>query len=369
MAQGRPHLRIAGVPVRFDLSFFVIVGLLGLSGGQDLRFAGSFVAIATVSILVHELGHAAAFRRFGGQPSVLLYGFGGVTTGPGDLGPRRDIVVSLAGPLTQLVALGLPALWLTADATGLSLDARTVLDQVVWINIAWPLLNLAPILPLDGGNVVASGIDLARPGQGRRIAHYVSIATALAVLVWAGRTGWLFLALLAGFFLVQNIGALTRARDEQADESLRGAWGALVAHDGPRAEAAARAGLAARPKGEQLRWAQELVAWSRLAQGDVPGAWAAAGATTPTSALQGALALAGGRVDQGVALLAWAIAHEPEQRARILAAIAAAQTGQVPAVAHELRLLGSQAPGALALFAQLLAHAGYRAEAGWVTAP
>jgi hypothetical protein len=55
------------------------------------------------------------------------------------------------------------------------------------------------------------------------------------------------------------------------------------------------------------------------------------------------------------------------QRARILAAIAAAQANQVQAVASELRLLGPEAPQALVLFSGLLAHAGYTTEAGWVT--
>jgi Zn-dependent protease len=372
MASKGLQLRIAGIPVRFDLSFFIIVGLLGL--GDDLRFTATFVLIAAVSILLHEMGHAVAFRHYGASPTITLMGFGGLTTGPGNLGPRKDIVVSLAGPLSQLVLLGLPAWWLWSNSVSPSADVETLLGQLLWINIGWPVLNLAPILPLDGGHVTASVIDLVRPGAGRRSAQVVSITVALGVMVWAGRTGWVFLALLAAFFLVQNVMALSRGRAESADLECENAWSALVAHDGRRAQVHAEAALAQRPKGEQARWAAELLAWSQLALGDVPGAWSAVANTTPgdpagqpSAALQGALSLASGRVNEGVALLAWSIAHDPVQRARILAAIAAAQSNQVPAVVSELRLLGPEAPQALVLFSGLLGHAGYTTEAGWVT--
>ena len=37
-------------------------------------------------------------------------------------------------------------------------------NQVLFVNVVWALLNLAPLLPLDGGNVMASALDWMLPG-------------------------------------------------------------------------------------------------------------------------------------------------------------------------------------------------------------
>src|SRR5437588_6396666 len=119
------------------MSFLVIVVLLGLGEGSAGRLV-AWVVIVTASVLLHELGHAVAFRRYGQQPQILLQGMGGLTSGSGQpLSPRRDVVVSLAGPLTGLLVLGLPAVWLSRTAHGLSPTTHSMLTDVVWVNIAW----------------------------------------------------------------------------------------------------------------------------------------------------------------------------------------------------------------------------------------
>ncbi len=49
-----------------------------------------FVAIALVSVLWHELGHALAFRSFDCDSSILLHGMGGLTM-PTPTVPSRPI--------------------------------------------------------------------------------------------------------------------------------------------------------------------------------------------------------------------------------------------------------------------------------------
>ena len=65
-----------------------------------------------VSVLVHELGHAVAFRAFGYTSTVQLIMFGGVTTPATDapLSWGKDVVTTLAGPLFG-VSLGFLCLW------------------------------------------------------------------------------------------------------------------------------------------------------------------------------------------------------------------------------------------------------------------
>ena len=66
MARG-PRLQVAGIPVRIEPTFFLVLVLLGLP--QPWFHVVSWVVIATASVLLHELGHAVAFRAYGVKPS------------------------------------------------------------------------------------------------------------------------------------------------------------------------------------------------------------------------------------------------------------------------------------------------------------
>ena len=57
--------RLAGVPVRVQPTFLLIVVFLAMAPGRSAALAIAWVAVITASILVHEAGHAIAFRRFG----------------------------------------------------------------------------------------------------------------------------------------------------------------------------------------------------------------------------------------------------------------------------------------------------------------
>jgi hypothetical protein len=107
---------VLGFPVHVDLSFVLIIGLIGYSPSRGVRDLVLWVVIATLAVLAHELGHAVAARSVGAQPQIALVGFGGLTTftPPQPLSRARSLGISLAGPGVGL-ALGLPLLlgWLT----------------------------------------------------------------------------------------------------------------------------------------------------------------------------------------------------------------------------------------------------------------
>ncbi|MFM8704007.1 MAG: peptidase, partial [Planctomycetia bacterium] len=77
---------LLGIPVRVSGWFWVAAVLLGwnlcqgLAEGDQralLRYLAAWVGVVLVSLLVHEMGHALAFRRFGQSAHVILYHFGG----------------------------------------------------------------------------------------------------------------------------------------------------------------------------------------------------------------------------------------------------------------------------------------------------
>lgn len=150
------HLRLGDVPVRVELSFFLIAALLGSSLGT-VQGVAIWVGVVLVSVLVHELGHAVAMRLSGVSSRIVLHGMGGLTIPAASIPSRpKRIAVDLAGPLSGLFLLGVPAVWLSRTLDDPSQVLDLVIFSVVWVNVAWSFVNLLPILPLDGGRIVAS---------------------------------------------------------------------------------------------------------------------------------------------------------------------------------------------------------------------
>lgn len=209
--------RLGRIPVRVHFFFFLMAFML--AGGRPGPLLVSWVIVVFVSVLLHELGHALMGRAFGLTPEIDLHGMGGLTSwrsGP-KLGPGPFILISLAGPLTG-IALGLVA-YVVSHRVALSPMGRAVLGQFVWVNVGWGILNLIPMLPLDGGNVLARTLDLLTGGRGRKPAHVVSAALAALLILYVLATGGLvgllrgdigaaWPILLGAMFLVQNVRAI-----------------------------------------------------------------------------------------------------------------------------------------------------------------
>jgi Zn-dependent protease len=205
-----PHFHFLRFPVRVELWFFVIAVLMGL-GREWLPFWYLFewIGVLFVSILVHELGHAFAFRRFAQEPRVVLTGMGGLTYGSAPFRSRKeDIITSLAGPLTGFVLLGVPA-WLVHRQ--LDFDNGLFINQLTYdlyfVSFIWSLVNLLPVLPLDGGHI-------AQAIWNRSVARRISVATALLVVIYLLGSGYrygVFFFLILGGLSAYEIWAERRA--------------------------------------------------------------------------------------------------------------------------------------------------------------
>jgi Zn-dependent protease len=210
MADERAHIHIGGVPVRIDWSFWLLAVLLGV-GARTGWLLVAWVAIVLVSILVHELGHAFTMRAFQLKPHVMLYAFGGVTVGDAPVRSRSEsIIISLAGPLSALVLLGIPAYVLYGGAWSQETYNRYVIvHDIAWVNILWSILNLVPVLPLDGGNIAAAIV-----GQHRaRIASVVFAGGAALFFLASGNE---FGAIYAALFFAMNFAALNQQQHAQS---------------------------------------------------------------------------------------------------------------------------------------------------------
>jgi Zn-dependent protease len=298
--------RIASIPVRVDAMFLVVAIVLGLGGRTGLTLAGWVVAVF-LSVLVHELGHALAFRMFGQTPRVRLWAWGGLTSGSAPLPPGRDVVVSLAGSATAIALLGLPAYVVTRTATFTSVAAFAFWHDLVWVSLAWSLLNLLPLLPLDGGNVAHTLLRRALGERGEVTTLWLSISVAGLGAAWALLGRQPFLALYAVFFAGYSAERLIDRRDAPLRAELDLARRRLDDDPDAAAAVARRVMKAARGRVAQAE-ASEIVAWAALdAERDAEAAEALrligpTGGASPV--LEGCVALVTGDRDRGLERLA-----------------------------------------------------------------
>lgn len=361
------QLRVLGFPVRIEPMFLVVMGLFGFAGGREGLLVVAWIVVAGLSILVHELGHALAFRRYGSSATIVLHGFGGYTTGVAQP-PGRSVVVSLAGPFVGFAA-GLLALWLSRTLTTDSVLVRTVLDDLVFVNIAWGVFNLLPILPMDGGNVVASALEALRgPARARRAAGIVSLVGAAALAVAGVAYQRPFVTMIAAFFAFTNWKALGAARDQPQMERLRAGRAALLEGDDRQAGRAAEEVLAGRTSAAVRTAGCELLAWAHLAAGRSLEADAAldrlGGGVSASQLVRSMAALAAGRT---VPPLASAFGACDDPAAAAVSARMVADSGRLDQVLAEVpRLPPAQAVSALRSLHLGLDHAGRHRDAAGV---
>ena len=180
---------ILGFPTVVDWWFFLPCVLLG--GGWSARDAddwaivGLWTAVVFVSIMVHELGHGLAGKKYGARPRILLHGFGGTTFLPGGNFTRpQSIIVSAAGPIASLL-LGAVILGLNQVLHDKPRLLRIAMEDGLYIAAWWTILNLLPIQPLDGGQILR---DVLGPAL-RTVAAVVGGVVALAAAYWMFRGG------------------------------------------------------------------------------------------------------------------------------------------------------------------------------------
>ena len=152
-------MRIPGrIPISISPFFWVTAALIGwinsIGTSNPLLFTLIWVFVVFVSILVHELGHALASVFFGQQPRIELIAFGGATYPEGiKLKGWKEFLVVLDGPLFGFSLFFLATLLLKLSLFTTPLIIST-LQIFQWVNLFWTIINLLPIMPLDGGQLL-----------------------------------------------------------------------------------------------------------------------------------------------------------------------------------------------------------------------
>jgi Zn-dependent protease len=204
-------MKIFDIPVKFDFTFFLIAGLLGASRLSQPALLIEWIAVVLVSILIHEFGHALAGRSFGLTPQIRLYAMGGVTSWAGarDVSHGKDILISLAGPFAGFLFGGaVLALGMLAPQIRESEFNSILFTDLLWVNFGWGLINLLPIFPLDGGQVVRGFEQWFFKRTGGTVTFAVSFLISAAIAIWGLMSGQTWIGILGVWFAWTNASVL-----------------------------------------------------------------------------------------------------------------------------------------------------------------
>ena len=167
--------RISGIPIKLDLSWFIILAFITwtlASGYFPSKYPeldkftylvmGLLSALLLfVSVLLHELSHSLVARRYNIPiRGITLFIFGGIAEM--DQEPptaRSEILMAAAGPLCSGI-LALLFLLVGNFFTNFLPYAPIigVLQYCMFINTALMIFNLLPGFPLDGGRILRAAI-------------------------------------------------------------------------------------------------------------------------------------------------------------------------------------------------------------------
>lgn len=239
--------RIFGIPVRAHVSWLAILGLLtwSLAVGYfpqvlpDVPLAAHWVKgllaalLLFASVLLHELSHSVAARRYGIPVSgITLHIFGGVSQLEREPDrPGAEFVIAIVGPLTSFAIAA--TLALATALFDVPPGARAIMGYLTAVNVLVGVFNLIPGFPLDGGRLLRAALWKAKGNfqQATRKASRVGSAFALllmgigALRAFTGEfMGGLWLVLI-GLFLRQA------AEGNYQQVVLRRALGPLAVRD------------------------------------------------------------------------------------------------------------------------------------------
>jgi Zn-dependent protease len=150
-----PFAAIAAFIAKFGVGILKYKFLLGLfiSFGAYLWFGGIWFAVGLIGLIfIHEMGHWLEAKRQGlpvSAPLFIPFLGASIFLKEHPENAWREFQLAIAGPL--LGSLGALGVWAVAEV-----DDSNKLRAIAFLGFFINLFNLLPVVPLDGGRIVAA---------------------------------------------------------------------------------------------------------------------------------------------------------------------------------------------------------------------
>lgn len=236
--------RIGGIQLSVHFSFLLLLGWVAWEGWSAAAWPGALWSVVSMLTLftcvtLHELGHAAAARRFGVRvPRIVLLPIGGMAEMDSiPRRPRHEIIIALAGPAVNYVLIAVlmifvrfPSNW---GALYLPFSVPELLRYLVIVNVIMGVFNLLPAFPMDGGRVLRAWLATRTSYlRATRIAVGVGKIVALAgagYLAYRGNhLGWLLFAFIIFAGEVELRAVIRAEREAEHWRGIRARFQSLV---------------------------------------------------------------------------------------------------------------------------------------------
>jgi stage IV sporulation protein FB len=171
------------IPITIQPLFWLIAFFIGWMWTLNLMGALLSVLIIFGSVIFHELGHALTAMLFGQKTRIELAAFGGFTYREGrKLKLWEEFLVVVNGPLAGfilfLVAYAIQKNFIITQPT-LQLAVKFTLAA----NLFWTIINLVPVLPLDGGHLLSIILESIFGFKGVKMAIVAGLVIAIAITI------------------------------------------------------------------------------------------------------------------------------------------------------------------------------------------
>jgi Zn-dependent protease len=227
-----PILRLAGIRVYLHFTWFIVAAL------EVTRFAHRYhnpiwavleYCALFVVVLLHEFGHALACRQTGGHAdTIVLWPLGGIAFVKPPPRPGAYLWSIAAGPLVNVVLFPLFTLfafvvvelhWKTVHP-----DCYQFILTIWFMNALLLFFNLAPVYPLDGGQILRGLLWLkVGPIRSLKAASIIGFGGAILFALWAIASRSIWLGILAFFIFAQAQAGWRAAKNlaVESDEAAR----------------------------------------------------------------------------------------------------------------------------------------------------
>lgn len=223
-------IRIPGrIPIAIHSTFWLFAALIGFLNSQSFIGTLIWVIIIFVSVLFHEFGHALTAFAFKQNPHIELIALGGVTYHEAKgLNFWKQFFIVLNGPLFGMLLFVIASALLQIPSLQKN-PFGPILALTRLVNLFWTIMNLLPIMPLDGGQLLRIICERIFGLKGFKYSIIVSIAVAVAISLACFLYQQFFLGAFLFFLAFQGYDTLRRTRnlnESDRDDKVRD----LIAH-------------------------------------------------------------------------------------------------------------------------------------------
>ncbi|MBN1914711.1 MAG: site-2 protease family protein [Parachlamydiales bacterium] len=222
-------MRLQGkIPISIHPLFWVLAGIIGYWSSRTLTGMFLWIGIIFISVLVHEMGHALTAIAFGLHPQIQLIAVGGVTSYEAKhLSYWKQFLIVLDGPVFGfflfVLAWGVLHTGIVTNATFMGFL------QILWVvNLFWTIVNLVPVMPLDGGQLLRIAMEAIFGLRGLQISFFMGMVIALIISLFFFLTRGLLIGVLFFLFAFQSFDAWRKTkfmtssdRQEENSEQLQ----------------------------------------------------------------------------------------------------------------------------------------------------